>query len=211
MNNLKGDSELRIIGLTGGSGAGKSVASRLLLNRGGRLIDCDKVYAELVCAPSACTAALSRAFGESILQKNGALDRAKLASVVFSDGGKAKLALLNSTVHPFVVDEVKSIIDTYSSIGVPYVIIDAPQLFEANAHTLCDCTVFVTADEEKRIARICERDGIDRERAIMRIRSQYPDEYFLERCTYVLVNDSGEEELALRCEELLDVLGIKKV
>ena len=198
-----------VIGLTGGSGAGKSLVAKHLLSRGGTLIDCDAVYAELVDNPSVCTSALSTAFGPDILNKNGTLNRAALSSIVFADGGKEKLALLNATVHPIVVSEVKRRLAKLYTEGAPYVIIDAPQLFEAKADELCDTTVFVKAENELRQMRIMERDGITREKAAARINAQLTDDYFSERCKHCIVNNGTEIELSEQCSLLLDTLGIK--
>ena len=199
---------MRVIGITGGSGAGKSLACRFLRSRGGLLIDCDKVYASLVDAPSECTEAISKVFGAYVLHPSGALDRKKLSEIVFNS--KEKLALLNSTVHPIVIDKVKEIIRTEADAGIRYFLIDAPQLFEAGADAICDCTVYVTADKDVRIKRIRERDGISEEAAERRIASQLSDEYFRKRCTYTITNNGTEKELEAECSRLLDLIGIKR-
>lgn len=198
-----------VIGLTGGSGAGKSLVAKHLLSRGGALIDCDAVYARLVDNPSECTVALSDAFGPDVLTPSGTLDRTALSQIVFADGGKEKLALLNATVHPIVINEVKRVLTKLSDDRVPYAIIDAPQLFEAKAETLCDTTVFVLADRELRASRIMQRDNITREKAMARINAQLSDEYFAERCEHCIINDTTERELKEQCASLLDSLGIE--
>ena len=197
-----------VIGLTGGSGAGKSLVAKHLLSRGGAIIDCDAVYAELVDNPSECTAALSKVFGPNILTQNGTLDRPALSRIVFADGGKEKLSLLNATVHPIVISEVKKILTNLSAEGTPYAIIDAPQLFEARAEALCDTTVFVKANRELRASRIMQRDGLTRERALARINAQFSDDYFAERCEHCITNNATENELREQCTSLLDFLGI---
>ena len=200
---------MTVIGITGGSGAGKSLACQYLQSRGGRLIDCDKVYASLVDSPSECTEAIAAAFGREVLKANGALDRSKLSEIVFKRGSKDMLELLNKTVHPAVIDEVEKLIGAADAEGIPYVLVDAPQLFEAGADRICDCTVFVTADKAKRIERILSRDTITLEAAVRRIDSQLSDSFFENRCSHILHNNGTERQLEQKCNSLLDLLGIQ--
>ncbi len=201
---------MKVIGITGGSGAGKSLACRFLLSRGGMLIDCDKVYASLVDVPSHCTEALSKAFGKEILTSDGALNRSKLSSMVFKSENKEKLRLLNETVHPIVINEVKKVINSPANENAPYVLVDAPQLFESGADRLCDYTVYVTADTVKRIERIITRDNIKLDAAERRLASQFSEEYFKSKCDFTVYNNGTEEELAAECSKLLDRLGIQQ-
>ncbi len=201
---------MKVIGITGGSGAGKSLACLHLKSRGGLLIDCDKVYASLVDKPSECTKAIANAFGADILKPDGSLNRAKLSEIVFKSGNKDKLSLLNETVHPIVINEVKRIINDRVNLEIPYFLVDAPQLFESGADKLCDCTVYVTADKGKRIERVLKRDGITIYAATRRVESQLCDEYFKSKCNYIVYNNGTEEELKNECLKLLDTLGIQR-
>lgn len=197
---------MKVIGVTGGSGSGKSVACRYLASRGGKLIDCDKVYASLVDRPSECTAALANAFGKVILKPDGSLNRKMLSDIVFKSDNREKLDLLNRTVHPSVIEEVKRIIQ--DSSDSTYFLIDAPQLFEAGADKICDTTVYVTADEDKRLERIRKRDGISMQDAKRRLDSQHSDVFFKSKCDHTVYNNGTEQELETECYKLLDRLGI---
>lgn len=200
-----------VIGITGGSGSGKSLASRYLSARGGILIDCDKVYAALVDSPSKCTLAIADAFGNEVLKADGSLDRSKLSKIVFKHKNKDKLQLLNETVHPMVINEVERILRAEENSNAPYFLIDAPQLFEAGADRLCDCTVYVTADKFKRFERILERDNITMSAAMRRVASQHTDEFFKSKCDHIVYNNGTEEELKAECDKLLDSLGIHQI
>lgn len=199
-----------VLGITGGSGAGKSAACKYLLSRGGSLVDCDKVYASLVDKPSECTVQLANEFGSSVLNADGSLNRRALSDIVFKSGNGDRLTRLNEIAHPFVIAEVKRILGDNDGNGIPYTIIDAPQLFEAGADKLCDRTLFVTANRAMRIERIVTRDGITAQAATRRIDSQLSDEYFESRCDYAIYNNGSEDELKRECYSLLDRLGIKE-
>ena len=199
---------MMVIGITGGSGAGKSVACKYLCARGGLVINCDKVYASLVDTPSSLTKMLSKEFGPEILKADGSLDRKTLSSIVFGSESKEPLKRLNAITHPAVIAEVKRLITEGLKNNIPYFLVDAPQLFEAGADSICDCTVCVTADKEKRCERIVARDSISNQSAMQRISSQLSDDFFFSRCDYTILNNGTEDELAEKCFKLLDLLEI---
>lgn len=197
-----------VIGLTGGSGSGKSSAASFLCCYGGCVIDCDAIYADMTASYSECTLAIARAFGNDILYPDGALNRKKLGSIVFSAKDRSALDKLNGIVHPIVVSAVKKKIAAYAEAGVPYVIIDAPQLFESGANALCDYVVAVIAERDTRVARIVKRDNISEQSANARIDAQLSDSYFVSVCDFVITNNSTDDELKFECESLLQELGI---
>jgi len=199
---------MKIIGLTGGSGSGKSSAASFLCCCGGKVINCDALYAEMTSQYTECTAAIARAFGRDVLNCDGSLNRKKLGSVVFSPNGARSLEKLNSVVHPIVVSAVEKKLNEYLEDGVPYVIIDAPQLFEAGADKLCDHTIAVTADRRIRVARIVKRDNISEEAANARLDAQLPDSFFVSVCDSVLINNGTDKELERSCMALLEKLGL---
>lgn len=195
-----------VIGLTGGSGAGKSTVARMLSDYGGALCDADALYASMTCAPSAVTAAVSRVFGSSVLAADGSLNRTALGAVVFSD--PEKLALLNRTVHPLILEKAAEYAAFCRAEKKPYLIFDAPQLFESGADRMCSFTVAVLAPEQLRAKRIAARDGLSEEAALRRIRAQLPDSFFLSHCDYILENTGDAALLRGACDRLMLRFGL---
>ena len=180
-----------IIGLTGPTGAGKGTFSQIAVRAfGAEHIDTDKIARQVVEPGSAGLAALVGYFGNGILRADGSLDRKKLAAIVFSD--RSKLAALNGITHPLVEKEVEKRLADARERLCPFAVIDAPLLFESGEDKLCDVTVGILADEQTRLLRILARDGIDREAAEKRLSAAKSNEYFRERCGYILENDSDQ-------------------
>ncbi len=201
---------MRILGLTGPTGAGKGEFGRVAREKYGALhIDTDRVAREVVEPGKPCLVKLLRTFGESILRPDGTLDRKALAALVFSD--KEKLQKLNQITHPAITEEVHRRIEAAKAEGVPLVIIDAPLLFESGEDSLCDVTVGVIADEAVRLERILSRDHLDRTGAERRMASAKNAEYFRERCDYILENNADTEGFARQVGVLLEQLGMQSV
>lgn len=195
-----------VLGLTGKSGSGKSVVADILKARGAYVIDCDSLYNDMVIAPSDCTRSIASAFGNDVLNSDGSLNRKALGSLVFGVENKEKLDLLNSTVHPFVFDEIKKIISEISLRDFSYCVIDAPQLFEAGVDRICDFTVVVTAEEEQRISRIMSRDQIDLDAAQKRIASQLDDAFFTQKADFIIDNSGAYEDLLKAVDTFIEKL-----
>lgn len=181
-----------ILGVTGPSGAGKTLASRRFLERGFGHIDADKLAREVVKPGSQCLSKLEEAFGGGIIRTDGSLDRKKLASLAF-DGGKVEL--LNAITHPFILERLKTEIMVLSDKNVKYLILDAPTLFESGADRLCDKVMVVTAARELRIKRIMERDGISLKEATARVDAQPAEEFYTSRADFIISSDRGETQL----------------
>lgn len=182
-----------IIGLTGPTGAGKGMFSQIAVRDFGALhIDTDKVARQVVEPGSTGLATLVRYFGDGILRPDGALDRARLAGIVFTD--KEKLAALNKITHPLVTEEVEKHLAKARKENIPFAIIDAPLLFESGEDKICDVTVGIVADESTRFTRILARDGIDENAARKRLASAKSTDFFRKRCDYLLENDGGQAE-----------------
>ena len=180
---------MRIIGITGPTGAGKTTALQVLEELGGAVIDCDAVYHELLLSDKALQVRLCQTFGDILDEKNQ-IDRKKLGAIVFHD--PQKLALLNQITQEAVCARVRTLIAEYQA--VPAVAIDAIALLESSLRDLCDTTVAVIAPPETRVARIMAREGISESYAWSRVRAQKPDEYFVQRCVHVFVNDCASRE-----------------
>lgn len=188
----------KVIGLTGQTGAGKSAVRELLEKSGIACIDCDRVAREVTAVGSLALKALCEVFSEEILTPEKALDRRKLGSIVFSD--REKLELLNKTIFPFIIDEIKKKIAESSGD----IVLDAPTLFESGCDKLCDMTVAVVADKEIRLERIVDRDGISKTDAENRINSQLCEEFFRENCNVIIENNGDRTALEKAVERFLE-------
>ncbi len=176
---------MRLIGLCGRSGSGKGMFCNTALENGFVVIDCDKVYREMVSHPSECLLEIADNFGAEVIKDN-ALDRRYLASIVFSD--PEKLKLLNTITHKYITAEVQNIIS-----GLPdseIVVLDAPTLFESGMNEICDLIIGVVAPDSLCISRIMARDNITEADAISRLSNQLPVEKIIEYSDCLLYNDS---------------------
>ena len=191
-----------IIGITGGTGCGKTTLLNLIAARGGLILDCDAIYHELLISDKAMLEAIENRFPGVI--ENGALNRKKLGAIVFAD--ENALLDLNRITHAAVKTEVLRRLEQTSDLAA----IDAIGLFEGNLAALCDVTVAVTAPEEVRVKRLMLRDGISEDYARSRIRAQHREDWFRERCDYVLSNNGTLDAFATNCLAFLDTIGIMK-
>ncbi len=195
---------MKIIGLCGGSGSGKGTVCDIFSTFGIPSIDTDAVYRKITASPSECLTALEKEFGSEIITENGALNRKKLASIVFSGEGCAeRLARLNEISHKYILDETRRRLDQYRETDTVAAIVDAPVLFESGFDRECDILICVIADMEVRIARIMNRDGITREAAERRINSQLSDAELVSRCDYTIRNDDDLDFLKLEVKSVL--------
>ena len=191
-----------IIGITGGTGCGKTTLLNLIADCGGLILDCDAIYHELLLSDQKMLAAIESRFPGVV--ENGALNRKKLGSIVFAD--KNALLDLNRITHAAVKAEVLRRLETAPQLAA----IDAIGLFEGNLAELCDVTVAVTAPEKMRVQRLMLRDNISEEYARSRIRAQHSDGWFCERCDHALENDGNLDAFATKCLAFLHHLGIMK-
>ncbi len=186
---------IRIIGVTGMSGAGKSTVCREISRYCGTVIDCDRAAREIASRRDFLDE-LKERFGGEILNADGTLDRAETARIIFSD--ERKRALYNRIIFQYIVYEVIQRIKTAKGM----VLVDAPTLFEAGLDMICTEIVSVTADRDVCARRISERDGISPEQARARLMSQHDADFFREHSRYNLENNGTEQELTARAETL---------
>lgn len=191
-----------IIGITGGTGCGKTTLLQMIADQGGLVLDCDAIYHRLLSTDRALLAAIEARFPGSV--ENGALNRKKLGEVVFSD--KGALLDLNHITHGAVRQEVLRLLESKPALAA----IDAIGLFEGHLDGLCDITVAVTAPTHLRIQRLMVRDGISESYAAKRIAAQHNDEWFQEKCDYVLHNDGTQADFQKKCLAFLQEFGIMK-
>ena len=170
-----------IVGLTGGTGAGKTSALAALEDLGGTVLDCDAVYHQMLRTDPALREAITAAFGP-VFCPDGSLDRQKLGTLVFSD--HAALDRLNAIVYEYLPPELLRRAQGHTLVGL-----DAISLMESGLGRLCACTVAVLAPAEDRVRRIMARDGISEDYARLRISAQQPDVFYRERSSHILENN----------------------
>lgn len=207
---------MKIIGLTGGIGSGKSTVSDYLISKGYTILDADKISREIVEPGSETLAELKTVFGEGILLTDGSLDRKGLGQIVFSD--KAKLAVLdrimhariqgimNQKIHKFLKKN-QDFLEEHKDSGLPaqrrVLFIDAPLLFEAGLDKLVGEIWVVDVDDETRIKRIIERDGLSRSDIMDRIARQMGRHEKNKRADEIIDNSGEKEALYRQIDRLL--------
>ena len=180
-----------IIGITGGTGCGKTTALQAIRELGGTVIDCDALYHELLRTDRAMLQAIGDRFPGTVTE--GVLNRKALAPIVFSD--PQALLDLNSITHSAVRSAVRIRLQPTPALAA----IDAIELFDGGLAEDCDLTVAVTAPLESRLRRLTARDNISLEQARLRIDAQKPEAYFREKCDYILENNGTQGEFHEKC------------
>lgn len=176
-----------IIGLTGPTGSGKSIASKTLERLGMYVIDCDKV-AHSVLSSSDCLPELISAFGEEILKPKGSVDRKKLSSLVFSNPDA--LEKLNQITLPPISRKITEMCEHSKN---SYIVMDAPTLFESGLDSKCNSILVIMADPKIRLNRIQIRDHLSIEEAEARLYSQHEENFYTKKANIVLYNNETSE------------------
>ena len=192
---------MKILGLTGGSGTGKSAACTAFARLGCGVIDADATYRTLCDTCEPMLKEIQNVFGD-VFSTDGKLDRKKLGAIVFADA--QKLQQLNAITHPYIRQAARDAFAAYSKRGCLLCIYDAPVLFEGQMETLCDKTCAVLAARNTRIARIVARDAITEEYAALRIDAQIDDAFYRERCDYVVQNDADLDTLYTQVRKIYE-------
>lgn len=191
----EGKGRIRIVGLTGSIGTGKSTAAKAFSRLGVGVVDADEVARDVVAPGTSGLAEVVAAFGKGVLLPDGSLDRAAVAGLIFGDPGKRKA--LEAIIHPLVGEEVKRRIDQILAGGPEaFAVYDVPLLFETGLDAGCDLTVVVTSSREEQIERLKSRAGMDPEEVARRIDSQMPLAEKERRADVVLANSADVEALA---------------
>ncbi|MBO5358661.1 MAG: dephospho-CoA kinase [Clostridia bacterium] len=173
-----------IVGLTGPTGAGKSTAAALCKKLGVKHIDCDIIARKATEKGAEGLLAVVNAFGNDILNNDGTLNRKALAGKAFKDTDSTEL--LNKTLLPIIKKMVLKEIDCDK------VLLDAPTLFESGVDEICSKTVAVLSDKKLRLKRILARDNITTEQALLRINAGKSDDFYKEKCDFVIYNNVDE-------------------
>jgi len=159
-----------VVGLTGGTGCGKSEAARYLSQLGAKHIDADAISRSLTAVNGEAIPEIRRVFGEEVFHENGELNRRALHDLVFSS--IAHKRALEGIIHPLVQRHTMEEIHAAGEQGFRIVVLDVPLLFETGMDVLCDETWTMSVDEETQLKRVCERDGLSEDQARARIAGQ---------------------------------------
>ena len=178
-----------IAGLTGGIASGKSTIARFLSEVGAQVVDADKIAREVVKRGTPGYDAVLAFFGRTILLPDGVIDRKRLGEIIFNDPDKK--ASLDAIVHPLVFERsAEMIAQIAAETPDAVVIMDVPLLMEANMGRDLKEVIVVYVPETLQLERLMNRDGIDEQAAMARIRSQMPIEEKRRRAT-VVIDNSG--------------------
>ena len=180
-----------ILGITGGTGCGKTTLLNHIREAGGLILDCDEIYHELLRSDRKMLSPIEARFPGTV--EDGALNRKKLGAIVFAD--PRALLDLNAITHSAVKKEVLRQLESKPKLAA----IDAIGLFEGGLAELCHVTVAIVAPEEDRIKRLMARDGISEEYARSRIAAQHSEDWFREHCDHVLENNGEIDAFATKC------------
>jgi len=191
---------MKVIGLTGGIGSGKSTVSQFLAELGAVILDADVVGHEALKPDTEVWHKVVAAFGRQILTPIGDIDRAKLGEIVF--GKPESLSQLNQIMHPRMYDMVKAQLEEYRRQGVAAVVLEAPLLIEAGWTSLVDEVWVTVASESTVLRRLKERTGLSQAESLARIRSQLSPEERIKHADVVIDTDCSLDELKARVGEL---------
>ena len=183
---------MRIIGITGNSGSGKSTVSKMISeNYEAKIIDADNIAEEMTMNNGEYLQAIKQTFGEDVIKDN-TLDRKKLADIVFSN--KTEKEKLDSLTFEYVVRRIKEEIKKAQiKSDIKYIVLDVPLLFESKLNEVCNYTIGVTAPKIEKIKRICKRDKLLEEKALQRLNSQPDDEFFIQQCDFIIENINNKK------------------
>ena len=191
---------MKIIGLTGGTGSGKSTVAQFLAELGAVIVDVDRIGHEALKRDNEIQQQVVHAFGQQIIGSDGEIDREKVGEIVF--GNPEARVKLNQIIHPRMYDVVKAQLEEYRRQGVGVVVLDAPLLIEASWTSLVDEVWVTTAPEATVLKRLRERMGLSEQESMARINSQSPSEERVKHADIVIDTDCELDELKAKVTEL---------
>lgn len=189
---------MKIIGVTGSSGAGKDTLCEILEDKyNAEIVDADKIARELSKKGTMYLQSIVESFGSGIVDRQGELNRKKLASIIYEDDKKREE--LNKLTFIYVVDEIKKRIN---KIKKKIIIVNAPLLFESNLDQVCDFVIAVIAERNVQIDRIKKRDNIKEDEAEKRLNMQKTDDFYIENADYIIHNKGDIKDLEKQLKDI---------
>lgn len=183
---------MKILGVTGTSGSGKSTFSKILNEREDvKVVDADQVSKDLSVPGTDYLKDIVNAFGEEILKEDGNLNRRALAHIIYND--EKEREKLNSITFPHITKEIYERIKAFADPKIKYAVIDAPLLFEAGLDKVCDSVISLVASEDLQVKRICKRDGLDEQTAKARLSTQKPASFYTDNSDIVIINTENTD------------------
>jgi len=198
---------MKVIGLTGGIGSGKTTVSQFLAELGAATLDADEVGHETFKPDTEIWREVVAAFGRQVLTPDGNIDRKKLGEMVF--GNAEALSRLNQIMHPRMYDMVKAQLEEHRRQGTRVVVLEAPLLLEADWTSLVDEIWVTVASESTVLKRLQEQKGLSGEEALARIRSQLSSEERVKHAKVVINTDCDLDELKSKVKELWQKLKLE--
>lgn len=191
---------MKIIGLTGSSGSGKTLISEIIKeNYDAHIIKADEIVKKAKKIGKPYYKAIVKTFGEDILDNNKEIDRKKLANKIYSS--QEDLEKLNELTYKYIVKEIKKEIKGFKKTEQNnMIIIDAPLLIESKLNKLCDVVIATIAPIETKIKRIIKRDKVTKKEAIDRLNIQPKDIFYIEKSDYIIENIDTKSILDLQEE-----------
>ncbi|WP_283621265.1 dephospho-CoA kinase [Limosilactobacillus avium] len=197
----------KVVGLTGGIASGKSTVSQMLSQVGLPIVDADQVAHRLQQPGQLGLSELVGQFGREILTADGHLNRGALGKMAFSDAGVRHQ--LNAIMQPLIRETIMDQLAAFKKQDIPFVILDAPLLFEQGYDQECDLIVVVTVSHDCQVQRLMSRNGYTRAVAEQRIAAQWPLAKKSRQADVVINNDGSLDELRRQVAKLVDYLGAK--
>ncbi len=194
---------MKIIGVTGNIGSGKSIVSKYLEEKKAFVINADEIGHTILLKEGVAYFEVVEYFGSSILDENKNINRKVLGKLVFSD--KEKLSVLTKITHKHIISIIKSTIEKKTKENIyELIVIDAPLLIEANLHSLCNYIFVITSDIDIRIKRIISRDNVSYDFALKKIQLQKTNDELVVYGTHIINNNGSVEDLQNEINLILD-------
>lgn len=194
---------MKVVGLTGGIGSGKSTVARMFGELGIHWVDADDVARQVVEPGTPALASIAEHFGRDILQGNGALDRAKLREIIFRE--PAQREWLEALLHPVIREELVRQLHP-EHYALPYVLLVSPLLLETDQHTLVDQILVVDVPVDTQVERTMSRDDNPRDQVERIIAAQMPRQKRLAQANHIIDNSRPKEDVAHQVRELHEQL-----
>ena len=195
---------MRVFGLTGNIGSGKSTVAAMLREAGIPVLDADRISREVTAPGGRAYAAVVQAFGGGIVRADGSIDRKRLGEIVFSDPGSRER--LEKITHPAILEAMKEAIAGLGREGHRAAVVEATLIHESGRRGLFDAVISVTCDRETALSRVAARDGMPRAQAEARLRAQMNADRKAEASDYVIDNSGDIESTRREVAALAGVL-----